>query len=268
GFLTPFIPFNIKENGGTNLYWTSDSNNCITLKNKEKNDPNQLWKLIGTNTSSAYLIAKYIPGPNGTEMCVTWIQSQNSFQIKPQNSDDTKQYFRFEQVLGGNITAICSADDSSVYAMHSNNLVGSGTTDTKWYFTTIRSTVKFKSYPFGINENMKTPQLTIKSIRKLHYYEHEMNDYEANSPYEVEVEEDIEYENNENVVSNLIWFFANADYDDIKSAVYNLEAPIYEYFSKNIGKKVVVPLLNKCMINGHIIYSIRGTEDVLQAIQQ
>ncbi|CAG8694155.1 524_t:CDS:1, partial [Cetraspora pellucida] len=36
--------------------------------------------------------------------------------------------------------------------------------------------IKFKSfiYPFGINENIKTPPLTIKSIRKLKDDEHKM----------------------------------------------------------------------------------------------
>ncbi|RIB27283.1 BTB/POZ protein [Gigaspora rosea] len=51
--------------------------------------------------------------------------------------------------------------------------------------------IKFESfesfiYSWGINENMKTPPLTIKSIRKLKNEEHKMVDYEQNSPYEVE----------------------------------------------------------------------------------
>ncbi|CAG8620855.1 18643_t:CDS:1 [Acaulospora morrowiae] len=103
--------------------------------NKEKNDQNQQWKLLPTTTPDVYFISKYVPGPGGTEMCVTWVQSQKFFQLKPRDFADTKQYFRFEQVLGGNTTSIYSADDNSVYAVHSDYLVGPGATDTQWSIT-------------------------------------------------------------------------------------------------------------------------------------
>ncbi|CAG8522260.1 3651_t:CDS:2, partial [Scutellospora calospora] len=91
------------------------------------------------------------------------------------------------------------------------------------------SSSKFESriYPWGVSENIKTPALTIKSIRKLRNNEHKMVNYEQNSPYEVEVEEEIVYENG---VSHLIWFFANADYVKNRPPVYNKSAPILYYF--------------------------------------
>ncbi|CAG8509708.1 6722_t:CDS:2 [Racocetra fulgida] len=57
-------------------------------------------------------------------------------------------------------------------------------------------------YPFGINDNLKTPPLTINLIRKLKDDEHKL-----------------------------------------------------------------IPLLNKVLVNNHTTYSIKGTEDVLQTIE-
>ncbi|CAG8673524.1 8545_t:CDS:1, partial [Scutellospora calospora] len=50
--------------------------------------------------------------------------------------------------------------------------------------------------------------------------------------------------------------------------VYNKSAPILYYFLSNLGKKVEIPLLNKCSINEHTTYSIKGTEDILQIIKE
>ncbi|CAG8744375.1 21051_t:CDS:1 [Cetraspora pellucida] len=119
-------------------------------------------------------------------------------------------------------------------------------------------------YQFGINENLKTPPLTIKSIRKLKDDEHKLVNYKENSPYEVEVEEEIEYENG---VSHLIWFFANADYEDKRPASWISNTPIVYYFLSNLGEKVEIPLLNKVLVNSHTTYSVKGTKDVLQTIE-
>ncbi|CAG8724319.1 12852_t:CDS:1, partial [Dentiscutata heterogama] len=125
---------------------------------------------------------------------------------------------------------------------------------------------KFESYvyPFGVNENLTTPPLTIISIRKLKDDEHKFVNYKENSPYEVEIGEDIVYENG---VSHLIWFYANADYEDKRPAMFIRNTPIVYYFLSNLGKKVEIPLLNKVLVNFHTTYSIKGTKDVLQTIK-
>ncbi|CAG8533763.1 9116_t:CDS:2, partial [Dentiscutata heterogama] len=125
---------------------------------------------------------------------------------------------------------------------------------------------KFKSYiyPFGVNENLTTPTLTIKSIRKLMDYEHKLVNYEENSPYEVEIGEEIEYGNG---VSHLIWFYANADYEDKRPATWIPNTPVVYYFLSNLEKKIKIPLLNKVLVNDHETYSVKGTKDVLQTIK-
>ncbi|CAG8777434.1 12160_t:CDS:2, partial [Racocetra fulgida] len=115
-------------------------------------------------------------------------------------------------------------------------------------------------YPFDINDNLKTPPLTIKSIRKLK----DLVNYEENSPYEVEVEEEIEYITG---ISHLICFFANPDYEDIRPPKFIPNTPIVYYILSNLGKKVEIPLLNKVLINNLTIYSIKGTKDALQTIE-
>ncbi|CAG8710329.1 1087_t:CDS:2 [Gigaspora margarita] len=105
---------------------------------------------------------------------------------------------------------------------------------------------------------MKTPPLTIKSIRKLKNEEHKMINYEQNSPYEVEVEEEIVYENG--ISHSKIWFFANVDYENIRPAMWIPNTPIMYYFLSNLGKKVEIPLLNKCFINDHTTYSIKAQQ--------
>ncbi|CAG8730571.1 14295_t:CDS:1, partial [Dentiscutata heterogama] len=100
---------------------------------------------------------------------------------------------------------------------------------------------------------------------KLRNEEHKMVNYEQNSPYEVEVEEEIVYENG---VSHSFWFFANADYESIKPAMWIPDTPIMYYFLSNLGKKVEIPLLNKCFINKHTVYSIKGTKSLLQIINE
>jgi len=66
--------------------------------------------------------------------------------------------------------------------------------------------VKFESYKISQgtqgSNNIKTPKLTIKSIRKLRDDEHKMTDYDFNAPYEAKVEEEVIYENN--IVSHSI----------------------------------------------------------------
>ncbi|CAG8766671.1 28265_t:CDS:2, partial [Racocetra persica] len=116
------------------------------------------------------------------------------------------------------------------------------------------------NYPWGVNEDMKTPALTIRSIRKLRDDEHGMVDYKENAPYEVEVNEEIEDGNN---ISHSIWLFANADYDTVRPPSFNSDAPIIYYILSNLRKQVEIPLLNKCSVNGRTIYSVRGTQDVL-----
>ncbi|CAG8620840.1 18642_t:CDS:2 [Acaulospora morrowiae] len=129
--------FKIRSENESNQYWTSDNNNHIALINKDENDPNQLWKLISTNTLDVYFIAKYAPGLGRKETCVTWVPSKKSFQLKPQDWADIKQHFRLEQKPNRNTTYIHSEHDKSVYVMHSNNLVGPGNGNTGWVFMAI-----------------------------------------------------------------------------------------------------------------------------------
>ncbi|KAF0503051.1 hypothetical protein F8M41_019703 [Gigaspora margarita] len=119
-------------------------------------------------------------------------------------------------------------------------------------------------YPFGINENLTTLPLTIISIRKLKDNEHKLVNYKENSPYEVEVKEEIEYETG---ISHLIWFYANADYEDKRPATWIPNTPIVYYFLSNLKKKVEIPLLNKVLVNNNTTYSIKDTKDVLQTIK-
>ncbi|CAG8758247.1 10310_t:CDS:1, partial [Gigaspora rosea] len=109
-------------------------------------------------------------------------------------------------------------------------------------------------YPFGINENLTTPPLTIISIRKLKDNEHKLVNYKENSPYEVEVKEEIEYETG---ISHLIWFYANADYEDKRPPMFIRNTPIIYYFLNNLEKKVEIPLLNKVLVNNNTTYSIK-----------
>ncbi|CAG8561929.1 14945_t:CDS:2, partial [Acaulospora morrowiae] len=124
--------YNIKAKDAANQYWTSDNINRIALMNEDENDPTQLWKLLSTNTPDVYFIAKYVPGQEEMEMCVTWVPSQKFFQLKPQDWADKYQQFTFEQRLGGYTTAICNVKDCSIYAARSDRselsdyLVGPG----------------------------------------------------------------------------------------------------------------------------------------------
>ncbi|CAG8694762.1 13632_t:CDS:2, partial [Cetraspora pellucida] len=104
----------------------------------------------------------------------------------------------------------------------------------------------------------------VKKAQIVAYYEHKLVNYTENSPYEVEMEEEIEYEYG---VSHLIWFFANADYEDERPASWIPNTPIVYYFLSNLGEKVEIPLLNKVLVNSHTTYSVKGTKDVLQTIE-
>ncbi|CAG8504630.1 24477_t:CDS:2 [Racocetra persica] len=184
--------------------------------------------------------------------------------------------------------------------------------------------IKFESYiyPFGINENLTTPPLTIKSIRKLRDDEHKLDIRPAafirNTPivyyllinlgkkveipllnkvlvnnhttYSIKGTKDVlqaikNGESNPDLVgkaqsianrfesflypfvSHLVWFFANTDYEDKRPPTWIPNTPIVYYFLSNLGKKVEIPLLNKVLVNNHTTYSIKGTNDVLQTIE-
>ncbi|CAG8484752.1 35369_t:CDS:1, partial [Racocetra persica] len=57
-------------------------------------------------------------------------------------------------------------------------------------------------------------------------------------------------------------------YEYKRPAAWIPNTPITHYFLSNLGKKVEIPLLNKCLINEHTTYSIKGTEGVLQTIEK
>jgi hypothetical protein len=128
--------------------------------------------------------------------------------------------------------------------------------------------VNFQSnnIPQGIQTgNVFTSPLTIKSIRKLRQDEYGMQNYEINAPYEIEVAEDVTYENG---TSKFIRFFAHADNDNSRPATYNLNAHILYYFLANLDNTVQIPLWNKCLINGQTVYAIRGTADFLRVVNE
>lgn len=92
-----------------------------------------------------------------------------------------------------------------------------------------------------------------------------MVDYDENAPYEVGVAEKVMYE--DGVTSHHIWFFAHADFYDRSPPTYNLDAPVTYYFNYYKDKKVQIPLSNKVSANGQTVYAIKGTKEVLEAIQ-